>query len=728
MESDPADIQSRIIGRRDRNPDLSIDRSLGATFAFVAVSLSVIVITGFVLSRILSAARAYVGGEGLWSKAEKDGVVHLLLYGETRDENEYRRFRECLVVSLGDRKAREELERPAPRIAVARQGFREGRNHENDIDAMIWLFRRFRGVGYFNRAVAIWEEGDRGIDRLQQVAADVHERALAGKLPAEEWNRQRERISAINAQLTTLEDSFSFALGEEARWARRTLLLGMAVAAGLLIFVTGAVSRRAARLLRREARDLRESEERYRALTEAATDSIVSIDERGTVLYANRATEKIFGHPVDRITGNNLTMLMPETHRNRHDAGLARYRATGTRRLNWESVEMPGLHATGGEIPLELSFGEVVTGGKVTFTGIIRDVSERKAAERVQSALYRIAEITHSAGDLPEFYAALHRIVGELMQAKNFYIALADEAAGEIRFPYFVDEVDPPPAPLPLGRGLTGHIIRTGQPLLLSEDEIQKMTADGIVEAYGANVVDWLGVPLRTGEKTFGVITVQSYTERVRYGQAEKDLLTFVSQHIATAIDKKRAAEESRRAKQEIERLAFQDPLTGLANRYRLDDHLAIAVGNARREKHPLAVLFIDLDHLKQVNDSLGHKIGDLLLQEIASRIRLQIRGTDTVARLGGDEFILLLAKIGSREGAEYVARKLQQSFREPFIVAGNELSVTFSMGISLFPQDGEDGDTLIRNADAAMYAAKQQGRDNFRFHSGNEAAGSRRT
>ncbi len=684
-----------------------------------------ILLSAFVFSRILSGARAYVGGEGLWSKAEKDSVVHLLLYGETRDEKEYRKFADCLAVPLGDRKAREELERNSSRVEVARQGFREGRNHEQDLDTMIWLFRRFRGVGYFGRAVGIWTEGDREIGLLRQVGGDLHERASNGNLSEADWARDRERIGAINSRLTVLEDSFSLALGEEARWARRTLMVGLTAIALLLIVVTGLVSARTARAVRREEQDLRDSEERYRALTEAATDAIISIDGQGTLLYANHATEKIFGHAIPQIVGRNVTMLMPEAYRSRHAAALARYQATGTRRLNWESVEMPGLHATGREIPLELSFGEVVLGGKSTFTGIIRDVTERRAAERLQSALYRIAEITHSAEDLPTFYTALHRIVGELMQARNFYIALVDEEAGEIRFPYFVDEVDSPPAPLPLGQGLTGHIIETGEPLLLSEEEIVEMTSRGIIEAYGATVVDWLGVPLKAGGRTLGVLAVQSYTERVRYGQAEKDLLTFVSQHIAVAIDKKRAAEESRRAEKEIERLAFQDPLTGLANRYRLDDHLAIAIANARRERHPLAVLFIDLDHLKHVNDSLGHKIGDLLLQEIADRIRTQVRGADTVARLGGDEFILLLGKIDSREGAEFVARKLQKSFGEPFLVAGNELFVTFSMGISIFPQDGEDGDTLIRNADAAMYSVKQSGRDNFRFHSRNPGDGS---
>jgi diguanylate cyclase (GGDEF)-like protein/PAS domain S-box-containing protein len=697
----------------NRNDDAprSISRMLGLVLIFAAFSLSAIVFSSYTISRVLSGVRAYIGGEGLWSKAEKDGVFHLSSYAETHDELQYQKFLAALDVPLGDRVARTELERPHPRIEVAKGGFRQGRNHPDDLETLIWVFRRFRRVGYVERAIDIWGEGDIEVIRLRRLGIALHAETVEGRLSEDHRLRFLRQIDAINGRLTTLEDTFSFTLGEAARWARRILLVAMFGIAGVLMLATFLVSTHAARLLKKEDDDLRESNERYRSLVETATEAIISIDENSVILFANKATVKVFGYPIDQIVGRKLTMLMPDYLRSRHDASLARYVQSRERHLNWEAVEMPGLHRSGGEIALELSFGEVVTAGKSTFTGIIRDVTDRKRSERFQSALYRIAEITNAAEDLDSFYAELHRVIGELMYAKNFYIALSDETSGEIRFPYFVDEFDPPPPPLKAGQGLTGHILSTGKPFLLAESEIAEMTTGGKVEARGATAVDWLGVPLRTGDRILGVLAVQSYTERIRYGEREKELLVFVSRHIAVAIEKKRTEKQ-------IERLAFRDALTGLANRISLDDRLNVALSNARRERHPLAVLFIDLDRFKVINDSLGHKIGDLLLQRVAERLSGMIRGSDTLSRLGGDEFILLLPKIDRAKSAGVVAQTIQQGFRRPFNVAERELFVTISTGISIFPEDGEDADTLVKRADAAMYVAKQRGRDNFQFYS----------
>jgi diguanylate cyclase (GGDEF)-like protein len=175
---------------------------------------------------------------------------------------------------------------------------------------------------------------------------------------------------------------------------------------------------------------------------------------------------------------------------------------------------------------------------------------------------------------------------------------------------------------------------------------------------------------------------------------------------------------DTKRAEKQIERLAYQDPLTGLANRLRFEDRLALALALARREDHGLAVLFIDLDRFKVVNDSLGHKVGDELLRQAAERLLPLIRMSDTLARVGGDEFILLLSRIEQRESAGIVARKVQDLFRTAFRVVGRDLFITTSIGVSVFPDDGEDAESLVKNADVAMYVAKQRGRDNYQYYS----------
>ena len=167
-----------------------------------------------------------------------------------------------------------------------------------------------------------------------------------------------------------------------------------------------------------------------------------------------------------------------------------------------------------------------------------------------------------------------------------------------------------------------------------------------------------------------------------------------------------------------LEHRAWHDTLTGLPNRTLLGDRLSLALDRAHREALTLGLLFLDLDHFKTINDSLGHPVGDAVLQQAAQRMSGLIRAGDMVARIGGDEFLILLEGLEhGREDAGRVAEKLVQTFQQPFEVAGQSLSVTTSIGISLYPQDGADVDTLISNADAAMYLAKQKGRDTFQFY-----------
>jgi hypothetical protein len=189
-----------------------------------------------------------------------------------------------------------------------------------------------------------------------------------------------------------------------------------------------------------------------------------------------------------------------------------------------------------------------VKGAPVAVYGIYHDIGESQRAEALQSALYRIAEKTSSAGDLNEFFAAIHNIVGELMYAKNFYIALYDPATRLLSFDYFVDEEDPPFPPKPLGKGLTEYVLRTGESLLATPEVFEDLVRRGEVQSIGAPSVDWLGVPLKSGDDTFGVLVVQSYTANVRYGQKEKEILNFVSQHVASAIEHKRHEEALRRS------------------------------------------------------------------------------------------------------------------------------------------------------------------------------------
>jgi diguanylate cyclase (GGDEF)-like protein/PAS domain S-box-containing protein len=176
---------------------------------------------------------------------------------------------------------------------------------------------------------------------------------------------------------------------------------------------------------------------------------------------------------------------------------------------------------------------------------------------------------------------------------------------------------------------------------------------------------------------------------------------------------------EHKRLEKELADIATHDFLTGLPNRMLLQDRLNVALAQATRSNTRLAVMMLDLDRFKVINDTFGHSMGDKVLMAAGERLVALVRKSDTVARVGGDEFLVLLPKIASIENAIEVARKILEAFRISFVVNGHKIRITNSVGIAIYPEDGEDVDALLRNADSAMYRVKEHGRDNYELYSG---------
>jgi two-component system cell cycle response regulator len=165
-----------------------------------------------------------------------------------------------------------------------------------------------------------------------------------------------------------------------------------------------------------------------------------------------------------------------------------------------------------------------------------------------------------------------------------------------------------------------------------------------------------------------------------------------------------------------LEELALKDPLTGLANRRLLDDRMSMALVHARRYKSTMAVVYLDLDGFKQINNTLGHAAGDVLLKMVAGRLTATVRGEDTVARLGGDEFVIALWHVSGPDYAPMVALKIIEAVSQPYVLEGQTVSVTSSAGIGIYPIHGEDADTLMKRADQALYEAKRAGKNAYRI------------
>ena len=232
--------------------------------------------------------------------------------------------------------------------------------------------------------------------------------------------------------------------------------------------------------------------------------------------------------------------------------------------------------------------------------------------------------------------------------------------------------------------------------------------ASEILRAHG--IVSGLDVAIVGSEGLCGVLGVYSREPR-RFSADNLDFLQSIANILATAMDRNRGEEQ-------LAHLAQYDPLTDLPNRALLKDRLSVAMAEAQRSGKRLVVMYMDLDRFKNVNDSFGHDFGDKLLQEVAHRLSAAVRASDTVSRQGGDEFLVVLPEVDSERDAARVAEKLIASIAEPVTVGGVELSVTGSIGIACYPDNGNDIDSLLRNADAAMYAAKEMGRDRYQFYS----------
>ncbi len=364
-----------------------------------------------------------------------------------------------------------------------------------------------------------------------------------------------------------------------------------------------------------------------------------------------------------------------------------------------------------------------------------QEVAERERAEHLQSALFQIAELSSQPGDMAELFHSLHLIVGELLVALNFYIALFDSATGEVTFPYYVDErVRSRPSARRGQRGLTEYVIRQRRACLIDQDETLVLEASGEVEPINIDnrSSSWLGVPLFDGESVRGVLAVQSYSPLVRYSSRDQELLTFVSRHIDTALARRSAAEAVHTANLRLEarvqdrtreldlanaKLQHEnshDALTGLPNRSHLQQRLQSAWREFRSNGRQLGVMFIDLDRFKLVNDSLGHHFGDQLLTQTADRLRSCMREPDLLARLGGDEFAVL-AVGAPLEVTISIAERILAAFDLPFFIDGHAVFSSCSIGVvGADCQFHEEPADLLRDADMAMYRVKNGGRDSF--------------
>ncbi len=307
-----------------------------------------------------------------------------------------------------------------------------------------------------------------------------------------------------------------------------------------------------------------DGEARYRALFEQSQDAMLlfsgftCVDCNGKVLeLLGCGREDLIGADLSDLSRFSAPAQPGYPDRPGLDEAAARVRESFREALSGVPQVFPWrfLGSGDGPVDVEIALNRIEIGQTPSLVAVGRDVRVRKRSETLLNSLYKISEAAHRQKRLPDLYAAIHGVVEELMPARNFYIALKDEAAGMIRFPYFLDEREPAIEDRRPARGLTEYVLRTGSPLLASGIVLEGLIAGGEVEIVGPPPVDWLGVPLKAGGATLGVLAVQSYSGSIRYGGEEKNLLTFVSEQVAMAIGRVRAEEDLRRHRDRLEEL-----------------------------------------------------------------------------------------------------------------------------------------------------------------------------
>jgi diguanylate cyclase (GGDEF)-like protein/PAS domain S-box-containing protein len=428
------------------------------------------------------------------------------------------------------------------------------------------------------------------------------------------------------------------------------------------------------------------------SFTDLLLDAVCMVDAGGRFVFASAACERIFGYSPQEMTGRlMIDMVAPEDR----ERTLAAARGI--------MGGQPNLHFENRYLRKDGSLVHIMWSARWSEAhqlrvAVARDITAAKQAEATQAALYAISEAAHATEDLPQLFQQIHQIVGGLLPAACFAVALPDACNGQLRFAYHADRAGPLPQTL-LARLLGDEVLRLGRPLLLGPSTVAGMPAP-LQAAAGLAPACWLAVPLATSQATLGVLMLQGPGERA-YTDGDRDLLLFVSAQVATAIQRKQLHTQLRF-------MAQHDELTRLPNRRLFHDRLETAFSRAQRQQGRLSLLFIDLDKFKLVNDEYGHDCGDLLLKEVACRIKECVRESDTVARIGGDEFVVILENVGLPDHAHVVREKILQALAVPIhLTEQRQLRIEASIGLAHYPEHGTDPQQLLRHADHAMYASK---------------------
>ena len=650
---------------------------ISVSWPFLSI-IAVLVELSFFSMSTLSAARAFVGGESLWSKGQKEAVQQLSLYVQSGAVQHYAQFKAAIAVPRGDMLARQILQQRNPDLELVRAGFLQGGNDAQDIPGVIRLFQRFHSYGPIAHAITIWQQGDAQINQLVRLGQEIHMALQQGD--RREASAKLSQVLRIDALLTPLETTFSIALGAASRQAERLLQVSTGLLALLLVAAGLARTRQVVWSERRMAAALRRNERRQQAALTASDYGIFDIDLERGVAHLSAHFMAALGYPdwPDQVAMAEVAQVIHPDDRSlfarrvhdddgpENDFGrYAEYRllcASGE--VRWARVEAG---ATRDSI-----------GHRVRLAGTMRDITEprlikEKLFEQTERALVTLDSISEAVITTD----AQGRIDYMNEHAEHLLDVRCDEARGVAVASVcrFIDEAS---------RQMLSHPVEQA---LLNGSTVASPPTAALVKRGGTEIsID-----------------------------ASASLMHAQNHSVFGAVLVLRDVRQDRIAASQMKHQATHDVLTGLINRREFESLVEAAV-KARDDRAPHAVFYLDLDRFKIVNDSCGHEAGDLLLREISNVMKSALRESDFLARLGGDEFAILLRGCSGHDAA-VVAEKIRDVVSaHRFFFRGRTFSVSASIGVVALDTTFAGYADVIRGADAACYHAKEHGGDRITF------------
>ncbi|HZW23490.1 EAL domain-containing protein [Noviherbaspirillum sp.] len=475
--------------------------------------------------------------------------------------------------------------------------------------------------------------------------------------------------------------------------------------------------------IEQERLSLQQAESMFRGFAENSVVGVYIV-QHGGFRFVNPKMAQMFGYTVGEMTsGVRAYDLVVDSERGAVEENV-RKRLRGE--ISEVHYERHARRKDGSVFDVEVFGSAMLLDGENATIGIMLDISERKRLDLALRVLSASNQALVRATDETALLSEVCRIFRDISGFPFAWVGFAEDGAARRVRAAAMAEMEEGALTSTVGhvtwgeeataRGVTGTAIREGRAVVVHDMQTGAVHSPWRDFMVRFRIVSAMSVPLKAGNAILGALTVYSH-EANAFGPNEVKVAEELADNLAYGISALRAEAARREYARQLEYHAGHDILTGLPNRALLQDRLNQAIAYAARYCYSLWVLFLDLDRFKFVNDSLGHKAGDAVLKTVAARLQAAVRETDTVARLGGDEFVLVLPERIDESLATSVVQRIMDAVAEPLVVEGHEFFLGCSIGVAAYPADGEDPETLIKNADIAMYRAKESGRNNFQFY-----------